>query len=99
VRIKSKRGLKEIVRLLVTRGTEVEESRNCPKLVFRAEDVGADKWIAPGVCCPWRVLRSFGAVWGCVLLTMSEMLWMTFAEVSELMHQALGFVHSRKPEV
>jgi hypothetical protein len=38
-----------------------------PKLVFRAEDVGADKWI---VCCPNRVFPSCGAVWVCVLLTM-----------------------------
>jgi hypothetical protein len=53
VRVKIKRTLKEAVRLIVTRGAAVEKSRKGPKLVFRAEDVGADKWIAPGVfCCP-----------------------------------------------
>ncbi len=49
MRQKIKRRLKEAVRLIVTRGAAVEESRMGLKLVFRAEDVGADKWIAPGV--------------------------------------------------
>lgn len=50
VRLKIKRRLKEAVRLIVTRGATVEGSRSTgPKIVFRAEDVGADKWIAPGV--------------------------------------------------
>jgi hypothetical protein len=48
VRTKIKRRLKEAVRLIVTRGAAVEESRKGPKIVFRAEDVGADKWIVPG---------------------------------------------------
>ena len=45
LRIKSKYMLKEAVGFLVTllRGAGVEESRKAPKLVFRAEDVGADK--------------------------------------------------------
>jgi hypothetical protein len=51
VRSKIKRRLGEAVRLIVTRGAAVEESRDgVPKLVFRAEDVGADKWIVPGAC-------------------------------------------------
>jgi hypothetical protein len=45
VRSKIKRRLKEVVNLIVTRGAAVEESPGGPKLVFRAEDVGADKWI------------------------------------------------------
>jgi len=49
VRMKIKRRLKEAVKLIVTRGAAVEESRKGPKVIFRAEDVGADKWIAPGV--------------------------------------------------
>ena len=49
MRIKIKRRLREAVNLIVTRGAAVEESRKGPKLVFRAEDVGAEKWIAPGV--------------------------------------------------
>ena len=49
VRIKIKRRLREAVNLIVTRGAAVEESRKGPKLVFRTEDDGAEKWIAPGV--------------------------------------------------
>jgi hypothetical protein len=49
VRAKIKRRLRETVKLIVTRGAAVEVSRKGPKVVFRAEDVGADKWIAPGV--------------------------------------------------
>jgi len=52
VRTKIKRRLKEAIKLIVTRGTAVEESPGGPKLVFRAEDVGADKWIAPGALQP-----------------------------------------------
>jgi hypothetical protein len=48
VRTKIKRRLKEAVRLIITRGAAVEESRKGPKIVFRAEDLGADKWIVPG---------------------------------------------------
>ena len=49
VRTKIKRRLKEAVRLIVTRGAAVEESRRGQKVVvFREEDVGADKWIVPG---------------------------------------------------
>jgi len=48
VRTKIKRRLKEAVRLIVTRGAAVETSDRGPKIVFRAEDVGADKWIMPG---------------------------------------------------
>jgi hypothetical protein len=49
VRVKIKRRLREAVNLIVTRGAGVEKSRKGLKLVFRAEDVGAEKWIAPGV--------------------------------------------------
>jgi len=52
VRAKIKRRLKEAIRLIVTRGAAVEESGVGPKLVFRVEDIGADKWIAPGECVP-----------------------------------------------
>jgi len=51
VRTKIKRRIREAVRLIVTRGAAVEESRDgVPKLMSRAEDVGADKWIVPGAC-------------------------------------------------
>jgi hypothetical protein len=44
-------GSRKLPDLLVTRGAGVEESRKKGlKLVFRAEGIGADKWIAPGVC-------------------------------------------------
>jgi hypothetical protein len=52
VRTKIKRRLKEAIKLIVTRGAAVEESPGGPKLVFRAEDVGADKWIIPGALRP-----------------------------------------------
>jgi hypothetical protein len=49
VRTKIKRRIKEAVRLIVTRGAAVEESRGSkPRVVFRPEDVGAEKWIVPG---------------------------------------------------
>lgn len=55
LRYKIKRRLKEAVGLIVTRGAAVERgSSGRPKLVFRAEDVGADKWIAPGACLLFR---------------------------------------------
>ncbi len=69
VRTKIKRRLREAVRLIVTRGAAVEESRDgVPKLVFRAEDVGADKWIVPGACVLSIVTspspcRSFHGIW------------------------------------
>jgi hypothetical protein len=44
-----KRRLREAVKLIVTRGAAVEESPKGPKVVFRAGDVGAEKWIAPGM--------------------------------------------------
>jgi len=50
LRVKIKRRLKEAIRLIVTRGAAVEKSSGGPKLVFRGEDVGADKWIVPGAC-------------------------------------------------
>lgn len=49
MRTKIKRRLKEAVRLIVTRGAAVEESRGATlRVVFRPEDVGAEKWIVPG---------------------------------------------------
>ena len=49
MRTKIKRRLREAVRLIVTRGAAVEESRGAtPRVVFRPEDVGAEKWIVPG---------------------------------------------------
>jgi RNase P protein component len=69
VRVKIKRRLKEAVKLIVTRGAAVEGSRKGMKVVFRAEDVGADKWITPGVLlfllfhAALNVLsRSFGVI-------------------------------------
>ena len=50
IRVKIKRRLKEAVKLIVTRGAAAEESRGELRLVFRAEDVGAEKWIVPGAC-------------------------------------------------
>ena len=72
VRVKIKRRLKEAVKLIVTRGAAVEESRKGSKLVFRGEDIGADKWIVPGVLLSTFFRSSvLGAVWKCFLLTMN----------------------------
>ena len=52
IRTKIKCRLKEGVRLIVTRGAGVEESRRWLKIAFRAEAVGADKDCAWCVCVP-----------------------------------------------
>jgi hypothetical protein len=67
LRSKIKRRLREAVRLIVTRGAAVEESRKGPKVVFREEDVGSAKWIAPGMCCRTRRRNDLRA---CCSLTM-----------------------------
>jgi len=59
LRVKIKRRLREAIRLIVTRGAAVERSSGGPKLVFRAEDVGADKWIAPGACVLFHSTHRF----------------------------------------
>jgi hypothetical protein len=70
VRVKIKRRLKEAVRLIVTRGAAVERSRKDPKVVFCAEDVGADKWIAPGaLLLLFHRTQRFYVVFRCLLLT------------------------------
>jgi len=84
VRMKIKRRLKEAVKLIVTRGAAVEESRKGLKVVFRTEDVGADKWIAPD--------------WTYVALPTSEMFRMSFAELINLTRQALVFLRRCHPE-
>ena len=50
VRYKIKRRLREAIKLIVTRGAAVGESRKGLKIVFRAEDVVTDRWIVPGAC-------------------------------------------------
>ena len=40
------------VRLVFHARRGIEESHLWPKAVHRVEDVGADKWIAPGTCVP-----------------------------------------------
>jgi len=52
VRTKIKRRVKEAIRLIVMHGAAVDESPGGPKLMFRAEDVGADKPITPGALQP-----------------------------------------------
>jgi hypothetical protein len=47
MRTKAQHRLEEAVKLIVTRGAAVEESRMMPKIVFRSEGIGADKWIVP----------------------------------------------------
>ncbi|KAF8273833.1 hypothetical protein EI94DRAFT_1078359 [Lactarius quietus] len=86
VRTKIKRRMKEAVKLIVTRGAAVEESRGAtPRIVFRPEDVGAEKWIAPD--------------WTYIALPTTEMFRMPFAEQLGLMRKALEFIHRRLPDV
>ncbi|KAF8496865.1 hypothetical protein F5888DRAFT_1703209 [Russula emetica] len=84
VRMKIKRRLKEAVKLIVTRGAAVEESRKGLKVVFRAEDVGADKWIAPD--------------WTYVASPTSDLFRMSFAELVNSIRQALVFLQRCIPE-
>ncbi|KAI0251511.1 hypothetical protein BJV78DRAFT_1352945 [Lactifluus subvellereus] len=87
VRTKIKRRLKEVVRLtrIVTRGAAVHESRRESRIAFRAEDVGADKWIVPD--------------WTYIALPMTEMFRMPFTEQIALMRKALRSLHRHIPEV
>ncbi|KAI0255057.1 hypothetical protein BJV78DRAFT_1359042 [Lactifluus subvellereus] len=85
VRTKIKRRLKEAVRLIVTRGAAVEESRRGPKIAFRAKDVGADKWIVPD--------------WTYIALPTTEIFCMPFTEQIDLMRKALGSLYRHIPEV
>jgi hypothetical protein len=63
VRTKIKRKIMEGVRLIVTCGAVVEESRRGPKIMSGAKDVGADKWMVPGAyvcaCTPSVITRGF----------------------------------------
>jgi hypothetical protein len=86
MRVKFKRRLREAVRLIVTRGAAVEESRGGQKLVFRAEDIGADKWIAPGVLLSHtptfcRYSFSLGGLHECVFF-----LTMGFTQIGRTLH-------------
>ncbi|KAH9983393.1 hypothetical protein BJV74DRAFT_886832 [Russula compacta] len=85
VRYKIKRRLKEAVKLIVTRGAAVEASRKGPKLVFRVEDVGADRWIVPD--------------WTYVAVPTTELFRMPFVKQLDLMRKALGTLRRRIPEV
>ena len=105
VRTKIKRRLKEAVRLIVTRGAAVEESRRGPKIVFHAEDIGADKWIVPGMYVCTRVTLHFTggfayesrADWTYMALPTTEMLRMPFTEQIDTIRKALRFFHRRIP--
>jgi hypothetical protein len=68
VRVKIKRRLREAVSLIVTRGAAVDKSRKGSKIVFRAEDVGAEKWIVPGVLLfrSSKILSRFFSLGGAV---------------------------------
>ncbi|KAH9052371.1 hypothetical protein EDB87DRAFT_1692265 [Lactarius vividus] len=85
LRTKLKRRIKEAVRLIVTRGAAVEESSSATqRIVFRPEDVGAEKWIVPD--------------WTYIALPTTEMFRMSFTEQLGLMREALGSIHRRIPD-
>jgi len=74
------------VRLVVTRGAVVEKSRDGEsKLVFRAEDVGTDKWIVPD--------------WTYMALLITAMFRMSLIEQLDLMRdsEAFGSLASAHP--
>ncbi|KAH9956828.1 hypothetical protein BGW80DRAFT_1386103 [Lactifluus volemus] len=86
VRTKIKRRLREVVKLIVTRGAAVEESRTGQKVVvLREEDVGADKWIVPD--------------WTYIARPTTELFRMPFAELLDLMRKTLESLHRRIPKV
>ncbi|KAI9450084.1 hypothetical protein BJY52DRAFT_1126179, partial [Lactarius psammicola] len=86
LRTKIKRRIREAVRLIVTRGAAVEESRGAtPRIVFRSEDVGAEKWIVPD--------------WTYIALPTTEMFRMPFTEQLSLMRKALESIHRRIQDV
>ncbi|KAF8266580.1 hypothetical protein EI94DRAFT_1584930 [Lactarius quietus] len=86
VRTKIKRRIKEVVRLIVTRGAAVEESLGAPpKVVLRPEDAGAEKWVVPD--------------WTYIALPTTEMFRMPFVEQLGLMRKALGFIRRRVQDV
>jgi hypothetical protein len=104
IRTKIKRRLKEAVRLIVTRGAAVEESRGAtPRLVFRPEDVGAEKWIAPGASSMrfslGGGLAKLLADWTYIAIPTTEMFRMPFVEQLGLMRKALESIHRRIPDV
>ncbi|KAH9038680.1 hypothetical protein EDB83DRAFT_2412569 [Lactarius deliciosus] len=85
LRTKLKRRIKEAVRLIVTRGAAVEESCGAaPRVVFRPEDVGTEKWIVPD--------------WTYVALPTTEMFCMPFTEQLGLMRKALESIRRRIPD-
>ena len=103
MRTKIKRRLKEAVRLIVTRGAAVEESHGAtPRVVFRPEDVGAEKWIVPGTSsirfC-WGELAKVSADWTYMALPTTEMFRMPFTEQLGLMRSALESIRRRIPDV
>ncbi|KAI9438027.1 hypothetical protein H4582DRAFT_2057532 [Lactarius indigo] len=94
VRTKLKRRIKEAIRLIVTRGAAVEESGDAtPRVVFRPEDVGAEKWIVPGD------LAKLPVDWTYVALPTTEMFRMPFTEQLDLMRKALESIRRRVPDV
>jgi hypothetical protein len=102
MRTKIKRRIKEAVRLIVTRGAAVEESRGAkPRVVFRPEDVGAEKWIVPGMSS----LHLLGdhtkssADWTYIAIPTTEMFRMPFTEYLGLMRKALKYIHRGIPDV
>ena len=102
VRYKIKRRLREAVKLIVTRGAAVEESRKGLKIVFRAEDVGADRWIVPGACVSLpragRLLIHMSD-WTYMALPTTKLFRMPFVEQLDLMRKALETLRRRIPEV
>jgi hypothetical protein len=112
VRIKSKRELKEAVRLLVRRrcrgialGSEIRVS---PKRTPAPTNGLHMLCVVPGAffglagalgACVLLTMCWSHTTWSYIVLPIAEMVWMTFAELFELMYQALGFVHRRRPEV
>ncbi|KAH9056886.1 hypothetical protein EDB87DRAFT_1833443 [Lactarius vividus] len=69
----------------VDAGAAVEESGGpAPRIVFRPEDVGAEKWIVPD--------------WTYIALPTTEMFRMSFTEQLGLMRKTLGFIHRRIPD-
>ena len=103
-RIKSKRGLKEAIRLLVTRGAGLEESQGFETRVScrgcRCSQVDCT-WC---VCCPHCILPSCVAVCGVCVFAHDGLVSHRLGDIAYhlwncLMNQTLGFLRGRRLEV
>ena len=104
MRTKIKRRLKEAVRLIVTRGAVVEESRRAtPRVVSRPEEStrksGLFRVRLPCLFCWGGGLAKLSADWTYIALPTTEMFCMPFMEQLGLMRKVLESIRRHVPGV